>query len=182
MKADVTITKIWVEAVGASFQVVMLNSNKQLLRIGNVQPLQLALTEAHELGDYFNIKVTPFLDQNRRIVYPDVLRDTYDRRKLRTVEQLAREYRLDNGELNWNKILHYEWSKFNSASTGGFKDKRELLAWIMPFFMECPSTPEKQEEARAWLSTNCTGVWTPAKGGFRFNNERDATLFRLFIQ
>lgn len=175
------ITKIWVEAVGASFQVVLMNSRKQTLHIGDVKPLQLALTDAHELADYFGIKATPFRDSKMRVIPPIVVRDTYDAEKIRTQAEIIREYRLPTGELNWNKIMHYEWSKFRQQASGGFADKRDLMHWLLPFKAAGPTEPEAVEAAKEWLKTQTNGAWLPTKGGiYMFSDDRDSSLFKMF--
>lgn len=177
------VTKIWVEAVGASYQVVLLNNHKQKLIMGEPKPLQLALTDAYELGDYFNLTVTPFKDGRMRIIQPEVLRDTYNNKRVRTQAEIVAEYRLPTGELNWNKLMHYEWSHFRKQATGGFSDKRDLMSWLMPFQATGPTDPEQAKAARDWLNTCCHGAWLPSKGGiYLFSDDRDSALFKMFHQ
>jgi len=177
------ITKIWVEPIGASFQVVMRNNRNQRLIMGEPKPLQLALTDAHELGDFFKLTPTPFKDSRQRVVQPDVLRDTYNDGRIRTQAEIVAEYRLPTGELNWNKLMRYEWSHFRNQATGGFTDKLQLRAWLLPFQATGPTDTDAAEAAREWLRVSTNGAWLPSKGNvYLFSDDRDSTLFKMFHQ
>jgi hypothetical protein len=167
------VTQVSVERIGAGYIVQVTNQRKQVLRYGEPKQLQLALTEAHELADFFGLRVETFHDVDGKVVRPEVLRDTYDDNKKRAAEELVLLYRGPQGELNWNKLVEYEWSKFRQQSAGGFRDKKEMMSWVAPFYMEGPQELD-------WLKANCKGAWIPAKGGVRFTSERDAVLYKMF--
>lgn len=88
----------------------------------------------------------------------------------KTFEQLHAEYRvLSTKEFNWNKMLHHEWSIWNKK----YRTKQDMMNWLMPHYMAGPPSP-------VWLSENANGSWVPAKGGYRFELERDAVLYKMF--
>lgn len=174
-----TITKITVETIGASYHVVLVNSRLQRLIVGEPKPLQLALTDAHELGDYFAVNVAPFRGE-KGIIEPEVRRDTYAEGRVRTREEIIAAHRLRDGSLNFNKVMHYEWSNFKRAASGGFNDKDQLLKWLMPYFMSFAGDEEARASVYEWLKGNCKDAWIWAKGGVSFSEDRDAALFKVF--
>jgi hypothetical protein len=164
------VTRVHVEArpANAGYVVVLTNTENQTIRPYTNNSLRAALTEASEWADFHGIQMTPYRVMGK-IVEP-VTKDTYKQTTLKTFEQVHAEYRTKGGELNWNKVMHWEWQRFR----GVYRDKEEMKTWLMPHFMEGPPVPE-------WLATNCKGSWMPAKGGFRFSDDRDASLYKLFF-
>jgi hypothetical protein len=176
-----TITKIWVERVGDSYQVSLMNNCKQKLEIGEPKTLQAALTDAHELGDYFDVTVKPFLDDNFKVVKPEILRITFNNKRVRTRDQLIAQYRLTTGELNWNRLMHYEWTKFHNQNPNGFSQKNDLRNWLFPFQVSGPKNADAASAARDWLKTSTNGAWLLSKGNiYLFSDDRDAALFKMF--
>ena len=89
---------------------------------------------------------------------------------IKTPEQLILDYRHPSSkEFNWNKMLHNEWRVLRSK----YKSKEELMVALFPNYAQGIPAP-------GWLSENTNGTWIPAKGGYRFENERDAVLYRVF--
>jgi len=165
------VTRVHVEArpASAGYVVVLTNTENQTIRPFTSNSLREALTEGSDWADFHGVPLTPFRVMGK-IVEP-VTKDTYKQTTLKTFAQVHNEYRNPKtGELNWNKVMHWEWQRFR----GTYRDKQEMKMWLMPHFMEGPSVPD-------WLSTNCKGSWMPAKGGYLFSDDRDAALYKLFF-
>ena len=173
-----TITKIWVEKNGSAYRICMLNNQKQKLIYSETHTLQVALTEAYEISDFFGIKITPFRDEHMRIVEPEVRHFKYVN-TAKTAYELAKIYQLQNKELNWNKLIHYEWN--NLRISNGLSKKKQLLEWIAPYHKDFLIS-EDLDFVKDWLMNNCVGSWIPVSRGFRFTDERDAVLYTVFFK
>jgi hypothetical protein len=179
------IKRVEVKAtIERKYEVVLTNSENQTICALLTNSLREALTEAAEWADFCGIVLTPYRVMGK-IVEP-VTKDTYKQTTLKTFAQLHAEYRTSGGELNWNKLMHWEWQRFR----GTYKDKEAMKLWLLPHFMESKPPTFDEAVARAgtkdspaveWLSANATGSWMPSKGGYRFSDDRDAALFKLFF-
>jgi hypothetical protein len=187
-----TVTKVWVERIDDGYCIKVMNSRKQVLVAKEHPVLQEALTEAADFADFYSIRMTPFMD-GTTLVEPEVLNHRYDDFKRVDASTLASTYRLKTGELNWNSLIHWEWSKYrksderahncNFGHQEGFAEKTDFLAWLLPVYVPLLETRSLTPvEERAWLGDNANGDWSHAKNGYRFNDDRDAVLFKLFCQ
>ena len=149
------------------FDVVITNRLRQTIRPVTGMPLSDALTEANDWADFFGVTLAPFFVKGVQ-VHP-VSRHTYDGVIHKSIEQLREEYRGKTGELNWNKLMYHEWKQLS----GVHKNRDGLLKALLPLMIEGPSAPE-------WLAENAKGVWMTVKGGYRFDAERDMTLYKVF--
>lgn len=148
------ITRVYQDRILDGHRVIIKNSRGDIKIAEVFEGSQLGYNQcAHAVQEWS--KFLGLLD--REIIY-------------KTFEQLHSEYRVvSTKEFNWNKMLHREWGIWNKK----YKNKQEMMTWLMPHYMEGPPSP-------VWLSENANGSWVPAKGGYRFELERDAVLYKMF--
>jgi len=154
MGFSLKIVRVYQDRTLHGHRVVIKNSNGDMKIAEIFEPTQDGYNKCERAVQDWSI----FLGlTNKEIVY-------------KTFEQLHSEYRNSiTKEFNWNKMLYNEWDIWNKK----YRTKQDMMDWLMPHYMKGVPSP-------SWLSENTNGSWVPAKGGYRFELERDAVLYRVF--
>lgn len=169
------IRSVSVEHAGDEYHVVLTNNVNQEIRPFSHRHVKEALTVASDYADFFGVRLTPFKIAGR-VINP-VRTETYSDARELSFEEYHQRYRMNDGSLNWNKVTHYEWPRLSKK----FQTKAKLREWLMPYVVKIDIASEANRDAiRHWLTQNCIGSWLPVTGGFRFSNDRDATLTKLY--
>ena len=157
------------------FHVVLTNNLNQSIRTFSNKSVKETLTVAADYSDFLGVMLLPFRYAGK--VLTPVRAETYSDAREKTFDEYHAAYRADNGSLNWNKLMHYEWARLRS----NYKNKMEFRNWVLPHPVKVVLTEEQRESARNWLSGNATGTWMMVEGGYRFQNDRDAVVFKLYF-
>jgi hypothetical protein len=153
---------------GNGYDVAITNAYQQIIKPFTDLPLREALTEASDWAEFFGVKLTPFLVAGARV--RPVNRGTYSRDRVPEPEELLGLYTDAKRMLNLNRLMYWQWARFS----GIYKNKNDFVAGLLPYTVAGPDAAE-------WLATNCSGTWHRMEGGYRFSQERDATLYKLFF-
>lgn len=156
------------------YHVVLTNNLNQTVRPFSHRHVREVLTVAADYSDFHGVPLLPFRIGGQ--VITPVRSELYSDARDRDFKEYHDIYRMADRSLNWNKIMHYEWNRIRRK----FKDKTAFKKWILPYGIDIELTAEGKKRAKAWLTANCIGSWMHASGGYRFQNDRDATLFKLY--
>ena len=149
-----TITRVYQDTTAKGYRVILKNSGGET-----------KVVETFDLTPQGSNECAASIQAWQRFLGMIEKKITY-----KSFEEMHREYRfLKTKEFNWNKMLHNEWNIWNRK----FKTKQHLMEWLLPYYVD--GVP-----ASLWLSENTNGSWVPAKGGYRFELERDAVLYKVF--
>jgi hypothetical protein len=170
------VKSVSVAHAAGEFHVTVTNNLGESIRPFSSADMHEALARASDYADFFGLKLLPFKFAGQTI-QPQRSEKFVVEKRAKTVEEYHMLYRGHDNLLNWNKIIHYERENIRT----GFRNKTEFRKWLLPHEVMIVFASEHQKtQARKWLGKNCIGSWMNITGGYAFENDRDAVLFKLY--